>query len=252
MSTTFDPTKYAGAGTEDLPQSRSLPILTIVQKGSPEFDEAHPKHGERRIENVRPGDIVMGGRIIPRPINVIPLASHSYYSEFKPKKLGGGFVANHGLSIVDNPQYRQGAKGSPDEFKEFLGSNELQYTISFLCHAAIEGKEQQVLIQFTATALKAARAWSRLIQGVRWGNAPAAIFAAEYTLTTGPDSNSKGSWMAWQIRRNRVLDLNKDAEALAMLGDLMTKAKETLFKLKSGEDQKALEEGSTTDEEPAF
>lgn len=108
----FDVTKAAGEGMQDIDSSvLGAPFISIIQKGSPEFDETHKDYATKMIKDCKPGQIVFAPdrRILAAPLEVIPLGQRTLYTEWKPRK--GGFVGNRELTIVDHPSYHRGAPG---------------------------------------------------------------------------------------------------------------------------------------------
>lgn len=213
----FDITKAAGLGTDTIdPSVRGLPFLTIIQKGSPEFDETHVKHAEQKIEGCRPGQIVFAPErvVVPQPLTVIPLAQAVLYTEWKPNK--GGFVGNRSVDIVGSKDYRKGTPGTPTEHKEYLGQNELIYTIMFMVLFQHQNEWKKGMISFSATQLKAARQWSRMILGTKYPNQDIKppIFAAKYQLSTVAESNAKGGWFAWRVAQGTLLSPEADQALL--------------------------------------
>ena len=207
----FDYNKAAGLGTSTIDRGvLGMPFINIIQKGSPEFDETHRKHADKKIEGCRPGNILfeIERAILPQPVKVIPLATTTLYTEWKPN--GGGLVGNRTLDIINARDYRKGAPGSPQQYREYLGENELVYTIYFMVLFQHGEKWKQGLIAFTSTQLKVARNWSRSILATKVpGLAESVqppIFAAVYKLTTFADSNAKGGFFSWQVEKDRLLD----------------------------------------------
>lgn len=218
----FDPTKYAGAGMADIPQSGGLPELKVIQKGSPEFDETHKDYKDKKVENCRPGDIVLNGAVVKRPLRIVPLGTTALYAEFKAKKNGGGFVGHRPLEVVSDPKYRKGSPNTPEEFKEYLGENELQYNIIFAVKAFVEEKWIDAVFLFSSTELKDARAWGRLIKNSKnpmWGTNIPPIFANTYMVATSPRQNSKGSWFGWDITRPTDSAVTVEADLELFAGD---------------------------------
>ncbi len=218
----FDLKKALGAGIEGIDQSvQGMPLLNIVQKGSPEFDETHKEYAEKRIPDCKVGDIFAsrGRKILPQPVLVIPIATASIYTEWKPKSGGskGGFVGNQPLSIVGSRNYRKGAANTPDANKEWLGQNELKFTIYMSLLYKVGDTWEKGMIAFASTQLKRARKWSRDILSVRYPDMPdqqPPIFAAQWKLETENDSNDKGGWKAWKITLDRVLSPEADGQLM--------------------------------------
>lgn len=213
----FDFSKANGMGTDNVDRAvLGPPFINIIQKGSPEFDETHPKYKEKKIEGCRPGNILFEPErlILPQPVTVIPLAQTALYTEWKPNK--GGYVCNRATSIIEDRMYRKGTPGGPDQYKEYLGQNELVYTITFMLLFQHGSEWKKGMIAFTATQLKHARNWSKTILNIRMEGLDirAPIFAAKYNLTTVADSNAKGGWFGWQIANAGILSPEADQALL--------------------------------------
>jgi len=211
----LDTNKYqADAGSVKV-ESTNPPILRIIQKGSAEFDVTHKQHKEKMIAGCKVGDIIHAtlGTIIPRPLEVIPLHSQTMYAEWRPKKLGGGFITHRPMSIVSDKGY------SREDRKEFLGENELLLTIYYFVLYRSKDEWLKAVIPFTATGLKHARRWAKIInshtdEAFREKAPP---YACIYLLNTEPENNEKGSWMGWSIEKGKALAALPQAEAEAML-----------------------------------
>ena len=200
----FDYAAASGIGTDTIDKGvLGPPFLNIVQKGSPEFDETHRSYADKHIDGCRPGNILFEPerRILTQPLSVVPLAQTTAYTMWKPNK--GGSAGNMPLTVTSLKDYRKGTPGTPTEYKEYLGQNELVYTITFLILFKDGSEWKKGLIAFNGTQLKWARNWSKTILGVKIPNLPEGvrppIFAAKYDLTTFADSNGKGGWFAWKI-----------------------------------------------------
>lgn len=214
----FDYSKVAGQGTSTIDRGvLGMPFINIIQKGSPEFDETHAKYGEKRIEGCRPGNILFEPEraILPQPIEVIPLAQAQLYSEWKPNK--GGFVGHRTADVVALPGYRRGTPGTPTEYREYLGQNEIVFTIYFMVLFKHAGKWKRGMIAFTSTQLKVGRKWSRDVLNVKLPDMPDVeppIFAASYKLSTKADQNQKGGFFSWVLEPGRILSPVEDQALL--------------------------------------
>jgi hypothetical protein len=220
----FDYTQHAGAGTEHINKGvLGMPLLGIVQKGSPQFDETHKNHAQKRIDGCRPGDLVFAitNSVLPRPVEVIVTGTSTVYTEWRPKSAGGGYVGVRGLDVVRDPTYRAGGKpGTKEEHKEYIGENELIYTIYMAVQFKKSATEwEKAIISFTSTQLKKGRAWMKSILNLKIPGTEitAPIFAGLWSLGTAPEANKEGGWFGWDIKLSRVLDGNTD-EALLVMG----------------------------------
>ncbi len=214
----FDFNSAKGAGTDQIDNSiLGMPLLNIVQSGSPQVKPSHKDYATKKIPGCVPGDIVFAptNSVMKQPLQFIPLASTTLYTEWKPKNQGGGFLGNRPLTTVSDPRYKTGIKGTKTEYKEYLGDNELQYTI-FVAGKFLDGDKWKLgFLSFNATSLKPARNWLKAIKTVKVpgmdNDAP--IFSAIWNLGTKVEQNAEGDWMGWSITMNRVLDATAD-EAL--------------------------------------
>jgi hypothetical protein len=242
----FDYKKAAGMGTDTIDRGvLGMPFINIIQKGSPEFDETHPKFKDRRIEGCRPGQVLFEPEraILPTPVTVIPLDQTTLYTEWKPNK--GGFVGNRPLDVVDHPQYRKGVPGSPTEYREYLGQNELVYTIYFMVLFEHQNKWNKGIIAFTSTQLKVARQWSRTILSTKIEGVEAPpIFACSYKLSTFADSNAKGGFFSWQVERSNVLNPVSDQQLLEQAFTAAGDARKALPRAANAQPQAALVDSS--------
>jgi hypothetical protein len=232
----FDYNAHAGAGTENIDKSvLGMPLIGIIQKGSPQFDETHKNHTQKRIEGCKPGDLFFAptNRVLTRPLEVVVTGTTTLYTEWRPKSQGGGYVGSRPLTVTMERGYRRGVVGTKEEHKEYIGDSELIYTIYMAVRFKLSpDKWENGIISFTSTQLKKGRAWLKqlttmLIPGT---DAPAPLFAGLWSITTGPEKNDEGGWFGYEIKLTRILDGNKDE---ALLTDSLGAFKEMQSKLPS-------------------
>lgn len=209
----LDLTKYQGDGT--IESDPSQPFLKIIQKGSAEFDETNPKYKFKAIPGCKPGDILFQGtgQILPKPVRVIPLGNINLYAEWRKRDEAGGFIRHHPLTITAHKDYRK------HQNKEYLGQNELYYTIYWFVLAEIDGEWIRAIVPFTATELKIARRWRTMIKNhvdEQFKDNPP-VYAAIWNMGVFIDSNSKGSWYNWDISKETALVELEEAEAVKLL-----------------------------------
>lgn len=214
----------AGAGTEDL--RKPPPVLEIIQKGSPQVDATHKDYATKKVDDANPGDILLASenRVVAamkkkQKVEFTPLAIGKCYVEFKPKSTGGGFVAVHPLAITANRTYRKGDGTEKGQYKEFLGANELTYTVTIFGVAKVDGEEHRVMLRMTSTQLKKARDLEKMISLFRWEGVKAQppIFARPFVISTVAEKNDQGGWFGWEFTPGTPLDLQKDKDTLLHL-----------------------------------
>lgn len=255
----FDYTQHAGAGTENIDKSvLGMPLLGIIQKGSPQFDETHKNHAQKRIEGCKPGDLFFAptNRVLPKPLEVVVTGTTTLYTEWRPKSQGGGYVGSRPLTVTTERGYRRGATGTKEEYKEFLGDNELIYTIYMAVRFRLgPDKWENGIVSFTSTQLKKGRAWLKqlttmLIPGT---DVAAPLFAGLWSIITVPEKNEEGGWFGYEIKLTRILDGTKDE---ALLTDSSVAFKEMQSKLPSPKAAAAIAEqaegGQAADGEGPF
>jgi hypothetical protein len=202
LPTTYDYSAYAGQGFES--QTRddyTVPFLGILQANSPLLQtKASAKAG--MLVNTVTQDVFEG----KDGIAFIPVDTQHVVVEWKPRNLGGGFVAMHQLSseLITKVKAEQEfgkyktTKGDPN-------SNDLIetfYVYGIFVHP--NGSSEQMLIAFTSTKIKTYKRWMTKARAIqlplpdgRRINPP--LFAHRYRITTQSEKNAKGSFFNFQI-----------------------------------------------------
>jgi hypothetical protein len=217
----FDFKAHAGAGSENINKDvLGMPILSILQKGSPQFDETHKNYGQKQIEGCRPGDLYFApsNSVLKRPLEVIVTGTATLYTEWKPKSVGGGFIGNRPLTVTAQRGYSKGKPGTKEEHKEYLDGNELVYTIyvSLMFKKLPDSDEwEKAIISFTSTQLKKARLWLKALLNLKvpGTDITAPLFASIWSIKTEAEQNKEGGWFGYDIKLVRVMDAVKE-EAL--------------------------------------
>jgi hypothetical protein len=254
----FDFKAHAGAGSENINKDvLGMPILSIIQKGSPQFDETHKNFGQKQIEGCRPGDLYFAptNSVLKRPLEVIVTGTATLYTEWKPKSAGGGFIGNRPLTVTAQRGYSKGKPGTKEEHKEYLDGNELVYTIYVSLIFKVGEVWEKAIISFTSTQLKKARLWLKALLNLKVPGTDIAcpLFAGLWTITTGPESNDSGGWFGYDIKLVRVLDGVKEEALLNVAQETFTEVQASLPQARAT--VAAIKDASVTevvDEETAF
>lgn len=254
----FDFKAHAGAGAENINKDvLGMPILSIIQKGSPQFDETHKNFGQKQIEGCRPGDLYFAptNSVLKRPLEVIVTGTATLYTEWKPKSAGGGFIGNRPLTVTAQRGYSKGKPGTKEEHKEYLDGNELVYTIYVSLIFKVGEGWEKAIISFTSTQLKKARLWLKALLNLKVPGTDIAcpLFAGLWTITTGPESNDSGGWFGYDIKLVRVLDGVKEEALLNVAQETFTEVQASLPQARAT--VAAIKDASVTevvDEETAF
>jgi len=219
----FNIDDYAGAGTDTLASSQSMPLINIIQSGSPQFKKSHPAYEDKKIEGCEEGDLVyaLDNTLLEKPLKVIPCKCEQTYTEWTDDNK---LVAVHDLSIVTHDDYRVGPdpKNSKKQLHK-LGNNTLTRTDYYFVKFLQEDIWKDGILALKSTQLAISQRISNIIKSVskdeqytsRGIKAP--IFGVQLSLSTISDSNDAGSWFSWDITDNYVLNLETD-EALLEMG----------------------------------
>lgn len=229
----FDFKAHAGAGSENINKDvLGMPLLSIIQKGSAQFDETHKNHGQKGIEGCRPGDLCFApsNSVLKRPLEVIVTGTATLYTEWKPKSTGGGFIGNRPLTVTAQRGYSKGKPGTKEEHKEYLDGNELVYTIYVSLIFKVGEVWEKAIISFTSTQLKKARLWLKALLNLKVPGTDIAcpLFAGLWTIGTGPESNDSGGWFGYDIKLVRVLDGVEEEALLNVAQETFTEVQASL------------------------
>jgi len=176
-----------------------VPFLTIIQKMSPEADQG-----------VKPGSLYnKTTEDAHESVTFIPCYYQKRHVMWRPRIKGGGYLGQFTSSdpIVINAEYN-----SELNCKLTTDGNELietGYFYGLLINA--DGVPEPMVIAMKSSELKMARRWLTIAKAEKvktvagWKSLP--LFGNSYTLSTNLESNSKGSWYNWKIRKDaRVTD----------------------------------------------
>lgn len=211
----YDWNKYQGStGLENLTQADiGVPMLTVLQKGSPEVDEAHPDHDKKAIDGAKAGMIIesTSRQIVYRrekdsaPLVVIPCFYSKVWIEWRPNK-GGIARINTTPEVLGRSRLTE-QPGQPKRLVVVEGDgtgNEVKETAQFAVLYYNDGLWKQAMLPLSGAGLRAARAWLNKAT-VPIGGKMAPIFARAYNVTTIAESNAKGSWFQFEFQVAGVL-----------------------------------------------
>ncbi len=195
----------AGQGIETIGAGDvSTPFLAIIQKGSPQVDEAQPG---KFIDGAKAGmihhtllNVALSGK---DGIDVIPCGFKKIWTEWTPRTQGGGFKGHH---EADSDVVKL-ARVNDEGRTVAKNGNWLVETGYYFVLAKLDGVWHEVMISMTSTQLKKSRRWNSIMSGLRMTatrdgktvqfNPP--MFSHVYHLKTVPESNEKGSWFGWDV-----------------------------------------------------
>ena len=237
MSDTFDITQFEGAGKEDLDTQSSMPILRIIQDGSPIVKKSDPNHAEKKIDGAEAGMIVFSNSEVFNELEVVVLATKKVYTAWKDGKPAGHL----GLHIANEPEFQ---KRTPQSSKEYYQGIEVEETNNFFVKFRPFGSEDEwrnAIIPFVSTGHRFARQWSTMIANLKYPDGKnTAIFSAKWKLGTKGESNDRGSWYGWNVECAGLFDLQEDFQALTLMSQDSTNARADASKMLEDKPQLAL------------
>lgn len=222
---TLDFAADAGAGMENTSADDfAIPFLKVLQKGSPEVDEA----GGKAIEGAEAGMFFeTASGEMHWEISILPCAYQRKFIRWGNRKVGGGFkgvftpeqavemTAKGTVVNVDGRLYFQDATGKIDINKSDILSDTREHYVILLA----EDGPRQAIMSLTSTQIKKSKALNSALAN-RKETLPdgrkytPATFANVVNATgNNPEKNDQGSWYGVEFALNGMVD---DPELYAM------------------------------------
>lgn len=188
----------AGAGFEDMTQQDySLPFILLLQSQSPQLQEDNALYNEA----ARPGWMIntVTGEAF-KELKVIPCAYAFRVIERKPREQGGGFVG----------RYERGSEPAHtvNEFGKKItnsGTELIDTAYHYVLAIDGEGMPQQAVMVFRGTQLSKSKKWNAKMAALKIKHGESVftppMYSSTYSITSGKESNEKGSWFGYVIER---------------------------------------------------
>jgi hypothetical protein len=200
--------QHANAGMEAMTQDDfALPFLRIVQSLSPERKRTDAKYIDGAEEGIVFNTVT---RRLYTDLTVIPVFYDTCFLEWKPRAVGGGFVAKYDTK--------------EDAIASMIDGNDLQDVSNvYVLVREPEGWSPAVL-SFKKGARNTAKAWNSKMRMARMRRADGTqftppIFSKQYRITTVERSNDQGTWFTFKV----------DLEGATLIEDLETFASAKAF-----------------------
>ncbi|HEX8552784.1 MAG TPA: hypothetical protein VF681_14650 [Abditibacteriaceae bacterium] len=199
--------------------SFAIPFLIVLQKGSPQVDEASksalPGARQGMLFNTVTGDLIDVPRAPDdkregvKPLIFIPCAFRQVWIRWGSRKAGGGFkgeltsdqVADMrrtgALKELDGKLVIPNANGSIDDKCDIVNDHRNHYGLAL----GDDDAWQNVLISLTSTQIKKSKRLMAAIGGAKMKHPRTGMifqppsWANKFAITTVPESNDKGNWM---------------------------------------------------------
>jgi hypothetical protein len=194
-----DTAKDAGMGVSFKQEDQLLPLIYILQTGSPAVD----KRGDNYVDGAEPGDFWLRNALDPiangeEGISVIPCEMQRTWIEWLPNRQG--FVQRHDAPPIDmkTSTERDDSGREKTILKREGNGNIIQDTREFFL--LVDG--QPFVLPCTGTKHTFARQWNTFYKQFhhpKTGDVMPA-FSRKYRLTTIPASNAIGKWFGLKFQ----------------------------------------------------
>jgi len=196
----------AGRGSENVGANDiAIPYIGIIQKMSPEVDEASPDY----LPMAKAGMIFQNVNKIlwarDEGLLVVPCAYDRKIIEWIPREAGGGLVAIHEL----NTPLMQEAKPNDKKVPTLPnGHNLIDTSTHFVMYQNPLLGWEPAIISMKSTAQKKSRLWNSLIaqQLIPGTDRPAPRWLFTWKMTTVIETKDANNWYNWEIERYGLVD----------------------------------------------
>ena len=215
VATIAEDSKIAsGFGSLNLARDTAIPYISILQSGSPQLNPSKAEY----IETAKAGQLYNTvTQEAVSELTVIPVFYHLRYVEWKPREQGGGFIASHS---ADSGILGQATRDPMTNKYVLDNGNHIVQTAYHYVLVLSNGGYQNAVISMSSSQLKKSRRWNSLMLSQKI-KGPSGMFtpptyAFTYKLTTVSESNDRGSWFGFQVKKgDQVTDASIYSEGKA-------------------------------------
>ena len=207
--------KYAGAGVASGAEDNLIPMVRVLQDMSP---QVKPKNAEY-VDGATAGMMYCGVlNLLFEKARFQPCAFQKGWVEWKPRGVGGGFVAQH-AGLPDGAV--DGVDGNGNPCKK-LGDNELVETRYHFGRLTVDGQTYPVVLPFTSTGHTVSKGFMTMLNNQRHNGKVLPSFVKDYNLTTVQKSNASGEWSVMQFDDPQWVAEDDIAVGAAMFDGVMS------------------------------
>lgn len=211
QATTHDWSQTSVTGLENINQEDlGIPFLTIIQKGSPQFDKDHADYATKKIDGCNVGDIIntVANSVVCSEgddLDFVPCTFQKLFMEWKPRNAGGGIVKAHTDASILN-ECQRNEKG-----QDVLRSGNIIVTTAYFYGIMlIDGQRVPCIIGLSSTQLKKSKQWLNMITTLKMTSPGGQrytppMFSHIYKLSTTSEKNDLGTWRGWVIKVGPVV-----------------------------------------------
>ena len=189
-----------GKGVSQSASDNLVPLIYVLQALSPQVARRNPEY----IEGAEPGSFWL--RNAPHPIVsgeegmlAQPCYFYKDWVEWRPREMGGGFVARHAEVKEDqcpvaDAVLREDSNRRMRWMRE--NGNEVIQTRNHIVRVYTDDGVLPYILPFSSTGHTTSKAWSQLINSTSGSVA----FAGKYRLTTRERTNPMGTWFVVDVK----------------------------------------------------
>jgi len=241
LPTEFNFEQDLGAGMEGTDKdSFAIPFLAVIQKMSPQVDEAEAEY----IEDARPGMLFnsVTNELFDGKEGVIflPCAFQRRFIRWAPRGKGGGFKGEmtpedaFELEQRDEVVNDSGRLYYPDKDGE-IDPDENDFLADTRNHFGIllhDGQAVPVVLSLASTQIKKSKQMMTLLNGVKVAGKNGLVTPPTWVnrikITTVPESNEKGSWHGVKVELDGFIDSQDTYNIARSLHEIIAKGAATV------------------------
>jgi hypothetical protein len=205
--------EYSGAGVSTAAEDNLIPMLRILQDGSPQVKSRDARH----IPGAEPGMLACSQlNLLLDPeeeIRFQPCAFTQAYVEWIPRNAGGGFVASH-TAMPDDAIEDENDKGQKIWRR---GDNEVIHTRYHWGFLIAGDQALPMVIPFSSSGHTVSRGWMTVMNNQRINGKILPSFVKTYKLGTALKKNAEGDWFVIEVTDPQFIE---DENQLQMGADL--------------------------------
>lgn len=213
--------RYAGKGVSTDAADNMVPLIYILQSGSPQAKKNNPAY----VDGAEAGMFWLRNSSVPLAqwLEFQPCYFYKDFVEWVPRDDGGGFVGRHNCKMVDGkevPDHPE-AKAQTDEVTRQVNwvlpnGNDLVLTRYHVGYAIRGDLVEPYILPFTSTGHTVSRGWMQQIGTKRFSQHPilkeisgangdpiAPSCAFIYRLNLREKSNKQGDWFQVEVGQSR-------------------------------------------------
>lgn len=208
----------SGKGVSQKQEDNLVPMITIMQDGSPQVKKGHTKF----IEDAEAGCIWLKGLdqpFIPGEEGILVQSCHfdKGWTEWTPRSKGGGFIARHAERPAGATQHTD-PQNPKKKFWLLQNGNEVVETRYHVVRVWLEdGRKIPYFLPLAGSGHSFSKDWMFRMNNVPSGDGIAPSWAKVWRLKLGTRTNTDGTWFMFTPEDAGWVETEEDYDAGAQL-----------------------------------